>query len=143
MSYIETAARFERMNEDGNVKKITERFLVGALSCTEAEARTIEELSPFIVGGLEVTANKKTSIAEVLNAEGAERFFLAKVAFITVDEKTAKEKRTISQWLIGGTDFPDAYEQLLREINKCLGDVEIIALSESPIKEFYPIKSTL
>lgn len=140
MSYIETAARYEKMTEDGKVKKVTERFLVDALSCTEAESRTIEELTPYVSGDLEVTANKKVNIAEVLGDKQADRFYLAKVAFVTIDEKTAKEKKAPSQWLIGGTDFPDAYETLLREINKCLADVEIIALAETPVVAFYPAK---
>lgn len=140
MSYIETAARFERMSEDGKVKKVTERFLVDALSCTEAESRTIEELTPYVSGDLEVTANKKVNIAEVMGDKEADKFYLAKVAFVTVDERTAKEKKTVSQWLIGGTDFNDAYEVVLREINKCMADIEIQSLSETAIREFYPAK---
>lgn len=140
MSYIETAARFERMSEDGKVKKVTERFLVDALSCTEAESRTIAELTPYVSGDLEVTANKKVNIAEVMGDKEADKFYLAKVAFVTIDERTAKEKKTVSQWLIGGTDFNDAYEVTLREINKCMADIEIQSLSETAIREFYPAK---
>lgn len=140
MSYIETAARYEKMSEDGKVKKVTERFLVDALSCTEAESRTIEELTPYVSGDLEVTANKKVNIAEVLGDKEADKFYLAKVAFVTIDERTAKEKKTVSQWLIGGTDFNDAYEVVLREINKCMADIEIQSLSETAIREFYPVK---
>lgn len=140
MSYIETAARYEKMSEDGKVKKVTERFLVDALSCTEAESRTIEELTPYVSGDLEVTANKKVNIAEVLGDKEADKFYLAKVAFVTVDERTAKEKKTVSQWLIGGTDFNDAYEVVLREINKCMADIEVQSLSETAIREFYPVK---
>lgn len=140
MSYIETAARYEKTLEDGKVKKVTERFLVDALSCTEAESRTIEELTPYVSGDLEVTANKKVNIAEVMGDKEADKFYLAKVAFITIDERTAKEKKTVSQWLIGGTDFNDAYEVVLREINKCMSDIEIQSLSETAIREFYPAK---
>lgn len=140
MSYIETAARYEKMTEDGKVKKVTERFLVDALSCTEAESRTIEELTPYVSGDLEVTANKKVNIAEVMGDKEADKFYLAKVAFITIDERTAKEKKTVSQWIIGGTDFNDAYEVVLREINKSMADIEIQSLSETAIREFYPAK---
>lgn len=33
-------------------KKVTEPYLVDALSFTEAEARIIEEVSPFMIGGI-------------------------------------------------------------------------------------------
>lgn len=140
MSYIETAARFDKMMENGTLKKVTERYLVDALSFTEAEARTIEELTPYVSGEFEVSATKKTKVAEILGDKEADKFYIAKVAFITIDERTAKEKKTISQWLIGGTDFNDAYETLLREINKCMADIEVQSLSETAIREFYPAK---
>lgn len=140
MSYIETAARFNKMQENGAVKKVTEKFLVDALSFTEAEARTIKELQPYINEDFEVSATKKTKITEILGDKQADRFYLAKVAFIIIDEKTAKEKRTVSQWLIGGADFNDAYEMTLREIAQCTADVEIVSLAETPIKEFYSAK---
>lgn len=140
MSYIETAARYDKITEDGTVKKVTERFIVEAQSCPEAEARTIEELTPFVSGDLEVTANKKVAVAEVINAADADRLYLAKVAFVTIDERTAKEKRTVSQWLVGGTDFNDAYEMLLLQLNGIMADTEIVSLGETAYRDFYPIK---
>jgi hypothetical protein len=140
MSYIETAARYEKMTEDGKVKKVTERFLVDALSCTEAEGRTIEELTPYVSGELEVTANKKVNIAEVMGDKECGRFWLCKVVFITIDEKTATEKRTISQILVGAPDFTNAVEELNEGMKGTLSDFEIVSLAETPIKEFYPAK---
>lgn len=140
MSYIETAARYEKMQENGSVKKVTERFIVDALTCTEAEARTIEELQPYVSGELEVTANKKVNIAEVMGDKECDRFWLAKVAFITIDEKTAAEKRTISQILVGAPDFTNAVEEFNEGMKGTLADFELIALAETPIKEYFPQK---
>lgn len=140
MSYIETAARYKKMTEDGKVKKVTERFLVDALSCTEAEARTIAELQPYVEGDLEVTANKKVAIAEVFGDYGADRFWLAKVAFITIDEKTGAEKRTISQILVGAPDFVNALEEFNAGMKGTMADFEIVSLSETPLVGFYNAK---
>lgn len=68
------------------------------------------------------------------------RFWLCKVAFITIDEKTAKEKRTISQILVGAQDFTNAIEVFNEGMKGTLADFEIMGLSETPIKEFYPAK---
>lgn len=140
MSYIETAARYDKITEDGTVKKVTERFIVEALSCPEAEARVIGEISPFVSGDLEVTANKKVAVAEVINAADADRLYLAKVTFVAIDERTAKEKRTACQWLVGGTDFNDAYEMLLRQLNGIMADTEIVSLGETAYRDFYPVR---
>lgn len=140
MSYIETAARYEKMTEDGKVKKVTERFLVDALSCIEAESRTIEELTPYVSGDLEVTVNKKVNIAEVMGDKEADKFYLAKVAFITIDERSGAEKRTISQILVGAPDFTNAIEEFKEGMKQTMADFEIVSLAETPIKEFYPAK---
>lgn len=140
MSYIETAARFERMSEDGKVKKVTERFLVDALSCIEAESRTIEELTPSVSGDLEVTANKKVNIAEVMGDKECGRFWLCKVAFITIDERSGAEKRTISQILVGAPDFTNAVENFNEGMKGTMADFEIVSVAETQIKEFYPAK---
>ncbi len=138
MSYIETAASYEKTLENGKVKKVTERFLVDALSCTEAEARTIEELTTYVSGDFEVTANKKVKIAEVMGDTTCGRFWLCKVAFITIDERSGVEKRTISQVLVGAPDFANAVEEFNEGMKSTMADFEIVSLTETPIKEYYP-----
>ena len=137
--YFETAVRYDKMQENGTVKKTTEKFLVDALSFAEAEARTTEERTPYMSGDFDVRAAKKTKIAEIFNL-GAERYYLAKVAFITIDEKTAQEKRSISQILVGASDFKEAYDNLLEGMKGTMADFEIVSLAETPIMDVYPAK---
>lgn len=140
MSYIEAAARYEKMQENGSVKKVTERFIVDALTCTDAEARTIEELQQYVSGELDVTSNKKVNIAEVMGDKECGRFWLAKVSFITIDEKTAAEKRTISQILVGAPDFTNAVEEFNEGTKGTMADFELIGLTEIPIVDYFPAK---
>ena len=64
-NWIESAVTFDKMMENGTVKKVTEKNLFDALSFTECEARTIEELTPYISGEFTVKAVKKTKISEI------------------------------------------------------------------------------
>ena len=137
--YFETAVRYDKMQENGTVKKTTEKFLVDALSFAEAEARTTEERAPYISGDFDVKAAKKTKIAEIFNL-GAERYYLAKVAFITIDERSAQEKRNISQILVGAPDFKEAYDNFLDGMKGTMADFEVVSLSETPIMDVYPAK---
>lgn len=140
MSYFIATCKYEKMQENGAVKRVSEKYLCDALSIVEADAVVTENLKPYISGDFFTSKVENSPIAEVLGDKEADKFYLAKVAFITIDERTAKEKKTVSQWLIGGTDFNDAYEVVLREINKCMADIEIQSLSETAIREFYPAK---
>lgn len=137
--YFETAVRYDKVQENGKVKKTTEKYLVDALSFTEAENRFIAELKPFISGEFTVTVAKRTKITEIFNL-GAERYYLAKVAFITIDEKTAQEKRSISQILVGASDFKEAYDNFLVGLKGTMADYELVSLAESPILDVYPAK---
>lgn len=97
-------------------------------------------MTPYVSGDLEVTANKKVKIAEVMGDKECCRFWLCKVAFITIDEKTASEKRTISQILVGASDFVNAVENFNEGMRGTMADFEVVSVAETPIKEFYPAK---
>lgn len=140
MSYFIATCKYEKMQGNGAVKRVSEKYLCDALSIVEADAVVTENLKQYISGDFFTSKVENSPIAEVMGDKDADKFYLAKVAFITIDERTAKEKKNVSQWLIGGTDFNDAYETLLREIIKCMADIEIVSLAETPIKEFYPAK---
>lgn len=140
MSYFIATCKYEKMQENGAVKRVSEKYLCDALSIVEADAVVTENLKPYISGDFFTSKVENSPIAEVMGDKEADKFYLAKVAFVTIDERSGKEKKTVSQWLIGGTDFNDAYEMVLREINKCMADIEIVSLAETPIKEFYPAK---
>lgn len=140
MSYFIATCKYEKMQENGAVKRVSEKYLCDALSIVEADAVVTENLKPYISGDFFTSKVENSPIAEVIGDKEADKFYLAKVAFVTIDERSGKEKKTVSQWLIGGTNFNDAYEMVLREINKCMADIEIVSLAETPIKEFYPAK---
>lgn len=140
MSYFIATCKYEKMQENGAVKRVSEKYLCDALSIVEADAVVTENLKPYISGDFFTSKVENSTIAEVMGDKECGRFWLCKVAFITIDERTAKEKKTISQWLIGGTDFNDAYETLLREISKSMADIEIAGLVESPIVGYIPCR---
>ena len=139
-NYFETKVTFDKMQENGAVKRTTDSYLVDALSFTEAEARTIEEVTPFISGDFTVRACKRTKIAEIFNLD-ADRYWLVKVAFITIDERTAAEKRNISQVLVGAMDFTNAIEEFNEGMKGTMANFEIISLSETPIMEVFTAKT--
>lgn len=137
MNWFECKVRYDKMMENGVVKKVTEAFLVDALSFTEAEARIIEEQTPFISGDFSVSAVKRTKISEIFWDDTADKWYLAKVAFITIDEKTAAEKKAVSQILVAGSNFSGAYDNFLDNMKQVLGDFELQSLSETPLMDVY------
>lgn len=136
MTYYQTTARVERMTDTGEQKKVSEKYLIDALTCTEAIELTTSEVQPTSSGEFEITEVKKTPIEEVLGNLEAEKFFLAKINLITVDERTAKEKKTTVQWFVGADDYDIAKAVVTDEIKKSMADIEIAGITESPIIGF-------
>ena len=63
-NWFECKVRYDKMMENGVVKKVNEPYLIDALSFTEAEARIIKEQTPFISGDFSVNAVKRTKISD-------------------------------------------------------------------------------
>lgn len=138
--WIETKVRFDKTMENGTVKKVTEPYLVDALSFTEAEARIIEEVTPFISGDFTVSAVKKSNIAEIFRDDSGDKWYKVKVAFITIDEKTAAEKRKASYILVQASDFKSAYDNFMDGMKGTMADFEIVAITETALMDVYAAK---
>ena len=91
--WFETRVRYDKMMEDGQQKKVIEQYVVDALSFGEAEERITKEMSHYISGEFEVKAITPASYGEIFfsDAESDDRWYKAKLSFITIDEKTEKE----------------------------------------------------
>lgn len=138
MNYIETKIRRGKQMEDGCIKKVTEHYLVDAVSFTEAEARVTKELAPYYTGDYIVTAVKKSNIAEVFqNIEhDAVSWYKVKADFITIDERTGKEKRTSVNYLVQGGTCEAAIAHFRHSINM-MADYDIMAVQLTPILEVF------
>lgn len=134
--------KYDKTMENGLIKKVTEAYLVDALSFTEAEKRFLEELTPFMSGDFEVADIKKSRISELFESNDnlADRWFSAKVAFITLDEKTGVEKRSRQTMMVQAIDLHDALKNLDAAMQSTLGEWVIEALAETAIMDVYPYK---
>lgn len=139
-NWFECKVRYDKLQENGAVKKVNEPYLVDALSFTEAEARITEEQTPFISGDFSVSAVKRTKIAEIFFVEGGDRWYLVKVGFITIDEKTAVEKRSSSLILVQASNFKEAYDNFMKGMAGTMADFEIMSITETPLMDVYRMK---
>jgi len=113
-TWFECKVRYEKMMENGLNKKVTEPYLVDALSFTEAEARIIEEMTPFMTGEFVVSDIKRAKYSELFpcEADSADKWFKCKVFFVTLDEKSGAEKKTSTMMLVQASDLANALDQL-------------------------------
>lgn len=131
--YYECTVKYEQVQETGLIKKVSEKYLVEALSFTEAEKRIIDEMQQYANGEFDITAIRRLSLAEILESKdaAADRWYKAKIAFITLDEKSGKEKRTSVEVLVQASDFDDARNAINEAMKGTLGEWEKAVLSET------------
>lgn len=129
---------YEKMMENGMVKKVTEPYLVDALSFTEAEARIIEEIRPYITGEFTVAAVNRARISEIFWDKEGDRFYRVKVWFVTLDEKSGAEKRTSATMLAQASTLKKAIETLEVGMMGTMADYEIGSVSETQIMDVFP-----
>lgn len=120
-------------------KKVTEPYLVDALSFTEAEARIIEEMTPFISGEFTVSDIKRANYSELFPSEeeDADRWYKARLAFITLDEKSGCEKKTSTNVLVQAASTDDAVKKLHEGMKGTMADYQIASVTETAIMDVY------
>lgn len=142
VNYFLSTVRYEKTMENGLNKTVSEQYLFDALSFTEAEARTIEELKPYISGEFSIPQIVKPRISELMLSEdvSADRYYKVKVSFITLDEKNGAEKKTNSFILVQASDFKNAYDRFIEGMKGTMADYEIVSIVETQILDYYPAK---
>lgn len=138
--WFECKVKYEKTMENGLVKKVNEPYLVDALNFTEAERRIIEEITPFMTGEFEVSDIKRAHYAELFEAPGddsADKYFRAKLVFITLDEKSGKEKKTSQNVLIQAGDLRDAIRRLDEGMKDSMMDYTIASVTETALMDIF------
>lgn len=128
---------YDKMLENGLQKKVTEQYLVDALSFTEAEARTIEELRPLITGEFTVSAVGRAKISEIFYNENGDKYYKVKVFFVTLDEKTGIEKYTSAHMISQASDIKEAIKVFEEGMKGTLSDYVIASVTETPIIDIF------
>lgn len=140
-NWFECKVSYDKMMENGMQKKVSEPYLVDALSFTEAEARIIEEIQPYISGEFTIADIKRVKYSEIFFNENGDRFFKAKIFFITLDEKSGAEKKTTVQMLAQASDLKDALSVVEQGMAGTMADYTIASLAETAIMDIFPYSS--
>ena len=142
-TWFECKVTFERVAEDQSIKKVTEPYLVDALSFTEAEARISKECSPFATGEFTVASVRRCKIAEMVFAsdDDADKWYRCKVMYLSIDEEKQVEKRIVQTYMVQAFDFQNALSSLLKAMEGSLGDYEIAAITQTAILDVFPYEA--
>ena len=143
--WFECKVKYEKTLENGLVKKTTDTFLVDAVNFTEAEKRITEEVAPFMTGEFQVADIRRARYAELFwtSEESADRWFKAKLVFVTLDEKSGAEKKTSHVVLAQAADLRAAVRRIDEGMKGSMMDYTIASVAETPILDVYRYQEAL
>lgn len=142
-SWFETKVRYDKTMEDGQNKKVTEAYTVEALSFSEAESAITEEMLHYISGEFDVKAITPAAYGEIFfsDADSDDKWFKARLAFITIDEKTEKEKRSTITYLVQAHSVNGAVKHVDEVMGKTMIDYDIVSIADTKIMDVFEHKA--
>lgn len=137
--WFETKIRYAKTQEDGTQKNVTEHYVVDALSFTEAEAAILDEMKVYISGDYKITDIKPAAYHEIFfsDMDKDDKWYKAKLQFITIDEKTEKEKRSSVSYLVQASTLPAAVKNIGEVMGGTMIDYEIASVAETQIMDVF------
>ena len=140
-SWFECSVSYEKVQENGTQKRITEKYVVEALSFTDAEANITNQIVNCVSGELKVKGIVPAQYNEIFfsDADSDDYWFKVKVKFITLDEKTSIEKYTNVVYLVQGSDISSAKANIEKELNKSMADCNLSGINETKILDVFTL----
>ena len=137
--WFETKVRLDKTQEDGTQKKVTELYVVEAMSFTEAEAKIIAEMEDYVSGDFDVKNITPTSYHEIFFSENErdDKWYKAKLQFVTIDEKTEKEKHQTVYYLVQGNSTESAQKNINEVMGHTMIDYVIVSIVETNILDVF------
>ena len=137
--YFEVKIQYQKILGNGKEKKVTEQYVVEALSFTEAETRIIEEMTHYISGEFDVVSEKIAPYNEIFLSDNStdDKWFVSKVGFITLDEKTAKEKKQTFRYLVQARTSELAMDHTKEMFSHGMSDYSIDSVQDTPTLDVF------
>ena len=135
--------KYTKQLDNGALKRISEPYLLAAMTFTDAEARIYEELGSVIRGEFNVVGIARTEIHDIFAYDDADVWYKCKVRYESVDADTEKARKVNQNFLVSANSVKEAYERIVESLDTLMVDFEIPSIIVSPIVEIFPYNEDL
>ncbi|MFZ9586364.1 MAG: DUF4494 domain-containing protein [Crocinitomicaceae bacterium] len=139
-SWFTVKVKYTKQLENGSFKRVSEPYLLAAMTFTDAEARIYEELGTSIRGEFQVTGIARTDLHDIFQYDDTETWFKCKVTYDRMDEEGEKAKTVSQNFLVSATNVKEAYERTVESLSTLMIDFNIVSIVSSPIVEIFPYR---
>ena len=139
-SWFTVKVKYTKQLENGTFKRVSEPYLLAAMTFTDAEARIYEELGSSIRGEFQVTGIARTDLHDIFQYDNAEQWFKCKVTYDRIDEDGEKAKTISQNFLVSAAQVKEAYERIEESLATLMIDFNVVSITASPIVEIFPYR---
>lgn len=142
-NWFTVKVKYTKQLEDGGLKRVSEPYLLAAMTFTDAEARIYEELGEIIRGEFNVVGISRTEIHDIFMYDDADVWYKCKIRYENVDGDSEKAKKVTQNFLVSASSVKEAFERIQESLSTLLVDFEIPSIIVSPIVEIFPYEENL
>jgi hypothetical protein len=142
-NWFTVKVKYTKQLDNGALKRVSEPYLLAAMTFTDAEARIYEELGAVIRGEFNVTGISRTEIHDIFFYEDADVWYKCKVRYDSIDADTEKARKVSQNFLVSANSVKQAFERIEESLSTMMIDFEIPAIIVSPIVEIFPFTEEL
>ncbi len=129
--------------DNGALKRVSEPYLLAAMTFTDAEARIYEELGAIIRGEFNVVGITRTEIHDIFAYDDADVWYKCKVVYEAADADSEKAKKVTQNFLVSAGSVKEAYDRIKESLSTLMVDFQIPSIVVSPIVEIFPYTENL
>lgn len=142
-NWFTVKVKYTKQLENGAFKRVSEPYLLAAMTFTDAEARIYEELGAIIRGEFSVTNIARTDYHDIFQYEDSDTWYKCKISFESVTEDSDKAKKVSQNFLVGAHSVKEAFERMHESLSTMLVDFLIPSIIVSPIVDIFPYTEEL
>ncbi len=142
-TWFTVKVKYTKQLEDGGFKKVSEPYLLAAMTFTDAEARIYEELGSIIRGEFVVTGISRTEIHDIFMYDDIDTWYKCKVTYENFEIDSDKGKKVSQNFLVSAGSVKEAFERITESLKDMMVDIQIPSIILSPIVEIFPYPEDL
>lgn len=139
-SWFTVRVKYTKQLENGTLKRVTEPYLLAAMTFTDAEARIYEELGTYIRGEFMVVGIARTDLSDIFQYEDSATWFKCKITYGIEEEDGDKKKKVAQNFLVSAPDVKEAYGRMEESLAGLMIDYQVLSIVSSPIVEIFPYR---
>ena len=137
--WFETIVRYNKVMESGETKKVSETYVVDAITFGEAEERIAEEMKPYTSGDFDIKNINPAPYSEIFfsDRDTDDKYYRVKLNFITINEATQKEKKSKVTYLVQANSLEQARKNTEEVMKGTMIDYEFVSVTETKILDVF------